>query len=84
MSHKKADIEQFIQELNGRFTQHRLRLNLNKTDILSTDPNAIDSNTISSSGLLRTDRLMYLESMLSANSEQHYEIASRINTTWIQ
>lgn len=56
-----------------------LRMNLNKTEFLLTDPNEIGTITTSGSDLPRTVRFKYLGLMLSASGKLRYKIASRIN-----
>ena len=64
--------------------QHDLRLNLNQTEFLTTGPHGTGTITVSGSDLPRTERIKYLGSTLSANGELRYEIASRINATWMK
>ena len=83
-SDSKNDLEQLVQKWNDRLMQHGLRLNLNKTEFLTTDPHETGTITVGGSDLPRTERFKYLGSTLSANGELRYEIASRINATWMK
>lgn len=56
-SHSKADHGQLVQKWNNRLIRHGLRMNLNKAEFSTTDPNETSTITVSSSDLPRTERI---------------------------
>lgn len=60
------------------------KLNLNKIELLTSDPNETGIIAVGGSGLPRTERFQYFGSMLSANGELRCGIASGVSATWMK
>lgn len=54
-SRYKTDLERPAQKWNGSLMKRSLRLNLNKKEVLTTEPNETTTTTISDNDLLRTE-----------------------------
>lgn len=72
-SHNKVDLKQLIEKLDDCLMQYNLAINLNKTELLSADPNDSGPVTAGGSNLIKTDDL------LSTSFRLSYKIVSCIN-----
>jgi hypothetical protein len=83
-SDNKTDLEQLVQVWNDRLAQRGLRLNLKKTEYLTTNPDENGTITINGTDLPRADNFKYLGSTLSADGDLRHEVTARVNAAWMK
>ena len=59
-----------------------LRLNVNKTEYLTTDPNEPGSIKIDDAVLKRTETFKYLGSALASDGSLNSEVSARVSAAW--
>ena len=78
-SDDKTDLEQLVQTWHDHLVQHGLRLNLKKTEYLTTDQTETGTITVNGSNLPRNEHFKYFGSTLSADGDLRYEVTARVN-----
>ena len=81
-SDDKTELEQLVQTWHDRLAQHGLRLNLKKTEYLSTDQSETGTLAINGVNLPRAEHFRYLGSTLSADGDLRHEVTARVNGAW--
>ncbi|KAL6724016.1 hypothetical protein Aduo_018954 [Ancylostoma duodenale] len=83
-SEQKEDLERQTQAWSERLARFGLRLNVKKTEYMTTDMNEPATIQVECSDLSRTDYFKYLGSTLSADGNLAHEVVSRINAAWLK
>ncbi|KAL6728321.1 hypothetical protein Aduo_010102 [Ancylostoma duodenale] len=83
-SEQTEDLERQTQVWSERLTRFGLRLNVKKTEYMTTDINEPATIQVDGKDLPRTDYFKYLGSTLSADGNLAHEVVSRINSAWLK
>ena len=81
-SEDKDELEQQVQAWSDRLTKFGLKLNIKKTEYLTTDTNESDSIKISGIELTRTRAFKYLGSEIVSDGSLTSEVNSRVSAAW--
>ncbi|EYC40844.1 hypothetical protein Y032_0594g424 [Ancylostoma ceylanicum] len=80
----KAELEQQVQTWQDRLADFGLRLNVRKTEYLTTDKNEQDTVRVSGEELPRTNAFKYLGSFIRNDASLMTELNARINAGWMK
>ncbi|EYC32664.1 hypothetical protein Y032_0002g1031 [Ancylostoma ceylanicum] len=80
----KYELERQTQAWSDRLAQFGLRLNVTKTEYLTTDVNQICIISVGGTDLPRTEAFKYLGSTVSFDDCLSHEVTARINATWLK
>ncbi|EYC33056.1 hypothetical protein Y032_0002g578 [Ancylostoma ceylanicum] len=80
----KYELERQTQACTDRLAQFGLRLNVTKTEYLTTDVNQIGTISVGGTDLPRTEAFKYLGSTVSFDGCFSHEVTARINGTWLK
>ena len=78
----KSALEQQVQAWAERLAKFGLRLNVNKTEYMTTDPNEAGSIKIEGTVLKRTETFKYLGSALASDGSLNSEVSARVSAAW--
>ncbi|EYB84458.1 hypothetical protein Y032_0316g2295 [Ancylostoma ceylanicum] len=77
-------LERQTQAWSDRLAQFGLRLNVTKTEYLTTEVNQIGTISVGGTGLPRTEAFKYLGSTVSFDGCLSHEVTARIHATWLK
>uniref|UniRef100_A0A914WJ88 Reverse transcriptase domain-containing protein n=1 Tax=Plectus sambesii TaxID=2011161 RepID=A0A914WJ88_9BILA len=80
----KANLQNQVQAWSDRLAQFGLRLNVKKTEYMTTDADEHGSITINNTNLPRTSAFRYLGSTFSDDGSLATEVTARINAAWLK
>ncbi|EYB93755.1 hypothetical protein Y032_0179g730 [Ancylostoma ceylanicum] len=83
-SEQNEDLERQTQAWSERLARFGLRLNVKKTEYMTTNLDEPSTNQVDSNDLRRTDYFKYLGSTLSADGNLAYEVGARVNAAWLK
>nr|CDJ87499.1 RNA-directed DNA polymerase (reverse transcriptase) domain containing protein [Haemonchus contortus] len=83
-SEDKSELESQVQTWSDRLAMLGLRLNVKKTEYLTTDPSEPGSIMISGIKLTRTTTFKYLGSAIASDGSLGFETNSRVNAAWLK
>ncbi|EYB96023.1 hypothetical protein Y032_0154g2995 [Ancylostoma ceylanicum] len=72
------------ENANRQGSQRSLRLNVKKTEYMSTNLDELSTIQVDGNDLRRTDYFKYLGSTLSADGNPVHEVVARVNATWLK
>ncbi|VDP56283.1 unnamed protein product [Heligmosomoides polygyrus] len=78
----KTELERQAQALCDRLAFFGLKLNVKKTEYLTTDVNGYGSIKINGTELSRVFSFMYLGSMITSDGSVKLEVNARVSTAW--
>ncbi|CAD6188194.1 unnamed protein product [Caenorhabditis auriculariae] len=78
----KQELQNRLEQWNARLTQFGLRINLKKTEYLSTDKTENGTIRVDNVDLPRTNSFKYLGSSIADDGSINKDIAARINCAW--
>ncbi|EYB82210.1 hypothetical protein Y032_0364g3553 [Ancylostoma ceylanicum] len=80
----KAELEQQVQTWQDRLVDFVLRLNVKKTEYLTTDKNEQGTVCVNGEELPRTNAFKYLGSFIRDDASLMTELNARINARWMK
>ena len=80
----KTELKQKVYIWSRRLARFGLRLNVRKTEYLTTDQEASGSIQIERTELLRTKAFRYLGIKIAADGNINHEVTARINAAWMK
>ncbi|EYB85538.1 hypothetical protein Y032_0296g1688 [Ancylostoma ceylanicum] len=83
-SEQKEDLQWLTQAWSERLARFGLRLNVKKTEYMTTNFDELSTIQVDGNDLRRTDYFKYLGSTLSADSNLAHEVVARVNATWLK
>ncbi|EYC39148.1 hypothetical protein Y032_0673g1400 [Ancylostoma ceylanicum] len=83
-SEQKEDFERQTQARNERLARFSLRLNVRKTEYMTTNLEEPSTVRLHGDDLRKTDYFTYLDSALSANGNIAHEVVARVNAAWLK
>ncbi|XGW10232.1 hypothetical protein V3C99_012037 [Haemonchus contortus] len=83
-SEDKSELESQVQTWSDRLARFGLRLNVKKTEYLTTDSSEPGSIKINGTELTRTTTFKYLGSALASDGSLGFETNSRVNAAWLK
>ncbi|EYC44370.1 hypothetical protein Y032_0463g1909 [Ancylostoma ceylanicum] len=83
-SEDKDELERQTQAWSDRLARFGLRLNIKKTEYLTTDEHESGTIKINGTDLPRAATFKYLGSMVSSDGSLAHEISARVNATWLK
>ncbi|EYC05843.1 hypothetical protein Y032_0080g1396 [Ancylostoma ceylanicum] len=83
-SEQKEDLERQTQAWSERLVRFGLRLNVKKTEYMTSNPDELSTIHVDSNDLRRTDYFKYLGSTLSADGNLAHKVAARVNATYLK
>ncbi|KAJ7326745.1 hypothetical protein JRQ81_016504 [Phrynocephalus forsythii] len=81
-SESKADLECQAQAWSDCLARFGLRLNVRKTEYLTTDPNECGTIKIDGIDLPITEEFKYFSAQITADGSLYCKVTSRINSAW--
>uniref|UniRef100_A0A7I4Z469 Reverse transcriptase domain-containing protein n=1 Tax=Haemonchus contortus TaxID=6289 RepID=A0A7I4Z469_HAECO len=81
-SEDKSELESQVQTWSDRLAIFGLRLNVKKTEYLTTDSSELGSIKINGTELTRTTTFKYLGSAIASDGSLGFETKSRVNAAW--
>nr|CDJ86575.1 RNA-directed DNA polymerase (reverse transcriptase) domain containing protein [Haemonchus contortus] len=83
-SEDKSELESQVQTWSDRLAMFGLRLNVKKTEYLTTDSSEPGSIKINGIELTRTTTFKYLGSAIASDGSLGFETTSRVNAAWLK
>nr|CDJ85576.1 RNA-directed DNA polymerase (reverse transcriptase) domain containing protein [Haemonchus contortus] len=83
-SEDKSELELQVQTWSDRLAMFGLRLNIKKTEHLTTDSSEPGSIKINGTELTRTTTFKYLGSAIASDGSLGFETKSRVNAAWLK
>uniref|UniRef100_A0A7I4YQG6 Reverse transcriptase domain-containing protein n=1 Tax=Haemonchus contortus TaxID=6289 RepID=A0A7I4YQG6_HAECO len=83
-SEDKSELESQMQTLPDRLAMFGLRLNVKKTEYLTTDSSELDSTKINGTELTRTTTFKYLGLAIASDGSLGFDTNSRVNAAWLK
>ncbi|EYB98254.1 hypothetical protein Y032_0133g1802 [Ancylostoma ceylanicum] len=83
-SEQKEDLQRQTQAWSERLARFGLRLNVKKTEYMTTNLDELSTIQVDGNDLRRTDYFKYLGSTLSADGNLAHEVVARVNATWLK
>nr|CDJ91351.1 endonuclease-reverse transcriptase [Haemonchus contortus] len=83
-SEDKRELESQVQTWSDRLAMFGLRLNVEKTEYLTTDSSEPGSIKINGTELTRTTTFKYLGSAIASDGSLGFETNSRVNAAWLK
>jgi hypothetical protein len=83
-SNNKADLQSQVQAWSNQLARFGLRLNVKKTEYMTTDANEQGTICVDGTDLPRTVAFRYLGSMITNNGSLRSEVIARINAAWLK
>uniref|UniRef100_A0A7I4Y4S3 Reverse transcriptase domain-containing protein n=1 Tax=Haemonchus contortus TaxID=6289 RepID=A0A7I4Y4S3_HAECO len=83
-SEDKSELESQVQTWSDRLARFGLRLNVKKTEYLTTDSSEPGSIKINGTELTRTTTFKYHGSALASDGSLGFETNSRVNAAWLK
>nr|CDJ95465.1 RNA-directed DNA polymerase (reverse transcriptase) domain containing protein [Haemonchus contortus] len=83
-SEDKSELESQVQTWSDRLARFGLRLNVKKTEYLTTDSSEPGSIKINGTELTRTTTFKYLGSAIASDGSLGFETNSRVNAAWLK
>ncbi|EYC17680.1 hypothetical protein Y032_0030g2211 [Ancylostoma ceylanicum] len=83
-SEQKEDLERQTQAWSERLARFGLRLNVKKTEYVTTNLDELSTVQVDGNDLRRTDYFKYLGSTLSADGSLAHEVVARVNAAWLK
>ncbi|EYB86954.1 hypothetical protein Y032_0270g843 [Ancylostoma ceylanicum] len=83
-SEQKEDFERQTQAWGERLARFRLRLNVKKTEYMTTNLDVLFTIQSDGNDRRRTDYFKYLGSTLLADGNLAHEVVARVNAAWLK
>ncbi|EYC40923.1 hypothetical protein Y032_0589g369 [Ancylostoma ceylanicum] len=83
-SEQKEDLERQTQAWSERLARFGLRLNVKKTECMTTNLDEPSTIQVDGNDLRRTGYFKYLGSTLSADGNLAHEVVARVNAAWLK
>ncbi|EYC39234.1 hypothetical protein Y032_0667g1337 [Ancylostoma ceylanicum] len=82
--HCTSDLQRQTQAWSERLARFGLRLNVKKTEYMTTNLDELSTIQVNGNDLRRTDYFKYLGSTLSDDGNLAHEVVARANATWLK
>ncbi|EYC40244.1 hypothetical protein Y032_0623g775 [Ancylostoma ceylanicum] len=83
-SEQKEDLQRQTHAWSERLARFGLRLNVKKTEYMTTNLDKLSTIQVDGNDLRRTDYFKYPGSTLSADGNLAHEVVARVNATWLK